>query len=126
MNRARVVLFGSVVAGALIVGGIIGATASGSLIPVSAAIFAASSPSPAPTFKSNETPSHEAGESASQEAAENNGTFHPGGPGAGPGGHPCGGHSNEAMAHEKSESATQEAAENAPCPTSTTSPSPTR
>jgi len=127
MNKARVLLFSSVVAGALVVGGIIGATASGvALLPVSAAIFAATSPTPTPAFKSNETPSHEAGESASREAAENSGTFHPGGPGAGPGGHPCGGHSNETSAHEKGETAAQETAENAPCPTTGASPSPTK
>jgi hypothetical protein len=107
MNRPRVVLFGSVVAAALVAGGIIGATASGfALTPVKAAIFAAASPSA--TFKSNETPSHESGESASQEAAENNGTFHPGGPGGGPGPN---GMSNETPAHEAGESASREASE---------------
>lgn len=125
MNRARVFLFGSVVAAALVAGGVIGATASGwaSLTPVSAAIFAAASPSP--SFHSNETPSHEAGESASREAAENNGTFHPGGPGFN-GGHPCGGHSNEDATHEKGEAAAQEAAENAACPATAPSTSPTK
>ena len=62
----------------------------------------AASPSPSPSagpFKSNEDPTHEKGESAAQEAAENNGTFRPGGggPGSGP--------SNESPSHEASESA---------------------
>lgn len=78
-------------------------------IPAFAATAAAS---PSPTFKSNEGAAHEAGESAAQEAAENNGTARHGGPG----GHPCGGHSNEDATHEKSETAAQEAAENAACP----------
>jgi len=68
------------------------------------AIFLAAA-SPTPTPKSNEATAHEAGESAAQEAAENNGTFRPGGPG--------GGHPNETAAHEAGESAAQEAAENA-------------
>ena len=122
MNRARVFLFGSVVAAALVVGAVIGASANGwALTPVNAAgIFAAASPTP--SFHSNETPSHESGESASRETAENNGTFHPGGPG-GPGfngGHPCGGHSNEDATHEKGETAAQESRENAACPATTT------
>jgi len=75
--------------------------------PAAAGIFVAASPSP--TFKSNEDPNHEKGESAAQEAAENNGTFHPG-PG-GPGG-PGGGKSNEDPNHEKGETPAQEAAEN--------------
>lgn len=103
MNRARLLLFGSVVAAALVVGGLVGANASRLVLtPANAAIFAAASPTPA--FKSNETPSHEAGESASQETAENNGTFHP--RGAGPNGT-----SNETAAHEAGESAAREASE---------------
>ena len=86
----------------MLVGGALGAT-------VVANVFAASSPSPSPvaspgTFKSNEDPTHEKGESAAQEAAENNGTFHPaGGPGGGP--------SNESPAHEATESPSREASE---------------
>jgi hypothetical protein len=80
--------------------------------------LAAATPSPSPgAFKSNETASHEAGESAAREAAENNGTFRPGGPG-GPGGH-----SNETPAHEAQETAAQEAAENSRA-SSTATPTP--
>jgi hypothetical protein len=54
------------------------------------------------TLKSNENPSHEAGESAAREAAENNGTA----------GFPHGGRSNESASHEAGENAAREAAEN--------------
>ncbi len=122
MNKPRLILFASVIAAAMIFGGVMGATvfARGTLSSALAAIPAAASPSP--TFKSNEDPTHEKNESAAHEAAENNGTLHPGGPGGpGMGGPPCGGHSNEDATHEKSETAAHEAAENAACP----SPSPT-
>ena len=115
MNRARLLLFGSVIAVAMVFGGVMGATVfahSNGIAPALAALTAAS---PSPSFKSNEDATHEKNESTAQEAAENNGTFRPGGPGAG--GHPCGGHSNEDATHEKSETAAQEAAENAACPT---------
>jgi hypothetical protein len=75
---------------------------------------AAASPAPSQspgTFKSNEDPAHEKGETAAQEAAENSGQR------PGPGG--C--HApNETAAHEAGETAAQEAAENArkgTCPT---------
>ena len=102
MDRTRVLLFASVVGAAMIFGGVLGATvlARSTYTPASAAAAAAS---PSPTPHSNENPSHESGESAAQETAENNGTFHPGGPG--------GGQSNETSAHEAGESAAQEAAE---------------
>ena len=110
MDKTRVILFVSVVVGAMVFGTVLGATAfsRGSLVPALAALTAASL---TPTFKSNEDPAHEKNESAAQEAAENNGTFH--------GGHgrPCGGHSNEDPAHDKTETAAEEAAENAACPT---------
>jgi len=99
MNRTRVILFGSVVAAALGIGGAVGAF-SASATPLAA--LAASSPSP--TFHPNESATHEAGESAAQETAENNGTFHPGGPGPN-------GQSNESASHEASESASREASE---------------
>lgn len=108
MNRIRTLVFASSVVGAMAIGGVLGATvlAKSTLTPVSAAATAAS-PSPSPgSFKSNESTAHEAGESAAQEAAENNGTFHPGGPGG-----PGGGQSNESAAHEAGESAAREAAE---------------
>jgi len=85
MNKTRGLIFGSVVVGSMIFGGVLSATVfanSGSQFNVNAASSAAS-PSPGP-FKSNETGAHEKGESAAQETAENNGTFRPGGPG-GPG-----------------------------------------
>jgi len=105
MNKARTLVFASAIAGAMVFGGVLGATvlAHSVLTPASAA--AAASPSPG-AFKSNEDPAHEQKESAAQEAAENNGTFHPGGPG-GPGGV-----SNETPSHEAGESASREASEN--------------
>ena len=101
MNKTRAVAYASTVAAAMLFGGVLGATV---LANVNAA-----SPSPSPaaspgTFKSNEDPTHEKGESAAQEAAENNGTFHPGG-GLG------GGPSNESPAHEATESPSREASE---------------
>src|SRR5256886_4169329 len=116
MDRTRVILFASVVAAAMVFGGVLGATvlARSTYTPASAAL-AATSPSP----KSNEATAHEAGESAAQEAAENNGTARPHGPGAGG--------SNEDPAHEAGESAAREAAENAggTAAPSTTTPSTT-
>ena len=111
MNKSRLVLFASVITGAMIFGAAMGATvfARATLTPALAALAAAS---PTPTFHSNEDATHEKSESAAQEAAENNGTFRPGA-----GGHPCGGHSNEDATHEKGETAAQEASENAACPT---------
>jgi hypothetical protein len=102
MDRSRVLLFASVVAAAMVFGGVFGAMvlAHSGLSPANA-VLAASSPSPSP--KSNEATTHEAGESAAQETAENNGTARPGGPGNGP--------SNETSAHEAGESAAREAAE---------------
>jgi hypothetical protein len=105
MKKTDTLVFASVIAAAMIFGGVLGATflAKTTLTNVNAAQTAAS---PAPTFKSNEDPAHEAGESAAQEAAENNGTARHAGA-AGPG------HSNEDPAHEAGESAAREAAENA-------------
>jgi hypothetical protein len=121
MDKTRVILFASVVAAALVFGGVVGATAARSpFTPASAALAVLTAASPSPSFHSNEDATHESGESAAQEQAENNGTFHPG---AGPDGHPCGGHSNEASSHESSESAAIEAAENAACPSPGASPS---
>ncbi len=89
----------------MIFGAVLGATvlAHSTLTPALAAVSATS---PSPTFKSNEDATHEKGESAAQETAENNGTFHPGGPGG-----PGGGQSNETSTHEAGESAAQEASE---------------
>jgi hypothetical protein len=66
--------------------------------------FAATA-SPTPGFKSNEDATHEKGETAAQEAAENSGQR--------PFGGGFGGHSNEDPTHEKGETAAREAAENA-------------
>jgi hypothetical protein len=102
MNKSRSVIYASVIAAAFGVGGVVGAAAI-AVAPLITANAASPSPSPsAGSFKSNEDPTHEKGESAAQEAAENNGTFHPGG-GSGP--------SNETPSHEASESAAREAAE---------------
>ena len=102
MKKTDTLVFASVVAAAMIFGGVLGATflAKTTLTSVNAAQTAAS---PSPTFKSNEDAAHEAGDSAAQEAAENNGTAHRGGAG----------HPNEDAAHEAGETAAQEAAENA-------------
>jgi hypothetical protein len=100
MNNTRILIFGSVVAVAMIVGGVIGATG---LVESPVAALAATSATPTPTPKSNEATAHENGESAAREAAENSGQ------GFGPGG----GHPNENPAHETGETAAREAAENA-------------
>ena len=101
MDRTRVILFASVVAAAMVFGGVLGATvlAHSTLTPANAAPLAATSPSP----QSNEAAAHESGETAAQETAENNGTARHAGPGSGP--------SNETAAHEAGESAAREAAE---------------
>jgi hypothetical protein len=116
MDKTRVIVFASVIAGAMVFGMVLGATAfsRASLVPALAALTAAS---PSPTFKSNEDPAHERNETPEQEAAENNGTLRPGSHGR-----PCGGHSNEDAAHEKTETAAEEAAENAACPSPTPRP----
>src|SRR3989441_9628588 len=120
MDRTRVLVFASVVAAAMVFGGIVGATAfAGSTLTPAIAALTATSPSPTP--KSNESATHEAGESAAQEAAENNGTARLGGHG----GHPRGGQFHGAAAHEQTETAAQEAAENAACPPPPPSPTAT-
>jgi hypothetical protein len=106
MNKTRTFVFASVIAGAMVFGGVLGATALAHAPLTGALAAATASPSPG-SFKSNEDPTHEKGESAAQEAAENSGTFHPGGPGG-----PGPGKSNETAAHEAGESAAREAAEN--------------
>lgn len=102
MDKTRVLLFGSVIAAAMIFGGVLGATALARSVNTPASIVLAAA-TPSPTPHSNENATHEAGESAAQETAENNGTFRPGGPG--------GSQSNETSAHEAGESAAREAAE---------------
>jgi hypothetical protein len=101
MKKTDTLVFASVVAAAMIFGGVLGATflAKSTVTPVNAAQAVASA---SPT--SNEAAAHEAGEGAAQEAAENNGT-------ARPAGAPHSGPSNETPAHEAGESAAQEAAE---------------
>jgi uncharacterized membrane protein len=103
MNKTRTLIFGAAVAAAMLFGGVIGATVLAKSSNPSANTFLAAA-SPTPTPKSNEATTHETGETASQETAENNGTARPaGGPGHGP--------SNETAAHEATEPATRESAE---------------
>ena len=102
MSKGRTLLIASAVAAAMVLVGVMAASAAGR----SGATNFLAAASPSPGFKSNEAAAHEAGESAAHETAENNGTFHPAG---GPGG----GHPNETSAHEAGETAAQEAAENA-------------
>jgi hypothetical protein len=81
MNRVKVALAAGAVALSMVTGGVIGAALWGtSAVAASAATTTAStlaataSPAPAPgAFKSNEDPTHEAGESAAREAQENAG-----------------------------------------------------
>jgi hypothetical protein len=103
MNKTRTLLFGSLVAVAMLFGIVVGATvlAKSSFGPTTAAAAAAT---PSPAFKSNEDAIHEKGETAAQEAAENSGQRPPGG---------RNGHPNEDPTHEKGETAAREAAENA-------------
>ena len=112
MSTGRTLLIASAVAAAMVVVGVVAASAAGRN-GVATNILAAASPTPTPTFKSNETSAHEAAEPAARETAENNGTFHPAGGGPG--------HSNETSAHETGETAAREAAENAKA---TASPTP--
>lgn len=102
MSKGRTLLIASGVAAAMAVVGVMAVSAAGKSAGPMNFLAAAS---PAPT--SNETSAHEATEPAARETAENNGTFHGGGPG-GPGGA-----SNETATHETGETAAQEAAENA-------------
>src|SRR6202158_1388425 len=83
MNKTRSLIFGSVVVASMIFGGVVSATVfAKTSLPFN---VNAAAPSPSP-FKSNEATAHESGESAAEETAENNGTFHPGpgGTGGGP------------------------------------------
>lgn len=107
MSKGRTLLIASAVATAMAVVGVVAVSAAGKGAGPTNFLAAAS---PTATPKSNETPAHEATEPAARETAENNGTFHGGGPG-GPGG--PGGASNETATHESGETAAQEAAENA-------------
>jgi len=109
MSRTHTLLIASAIAAAMVVAGVVAVSAAG--LAGATNFLVAASPTPTPgAFKSNETAAHESSETAARETAENNGTFHPGGPGGGPGGP---GHSNEAATHETGETAAQEAAENA-------------
>ena len=122
-------------AGSLVAGGVIGATLAGPLAATASnngsanraantsnggnayGFLAAASAAPkAGTFKSNENPTHESGESAAREAQENSGQRPSGG--FGPGG------SNENATHEQGESAAREAQENSgKAPAAPTNPS---
>lgn len=80
MNRVRIAIVGAAMAGSLITGGVLGATLF-PIVTASAATPATASPAPGNgsstsnggTFKPNEDPAHEAGESAAREAQENAG-----------------------------------------------------
>jgi hypothetical protein len=101
MKKTDTLVFASVVAAAMIFGGVMGATvlAKSTFTSANAANAVASA---AP--KSNEATTHESGETTAQETAENNGTARPAGAGpAGP--------SNEDPTHEATESSAREAAE---------------
>ncbi len=99
-NKTRTLLFGSAIAVAMLVGGVLGATvlAKSTLAPANAAPLAVATATPA----SNEATAHEKAELPAQETAENNGTARPAGP-KGP--------SNEDAAHEAAELPAREAAE---------------
>ncbi|HEX9546468.1 MAG TPA: hypothetical protein VF942_03975 [Acidimicrobiales bacterium] len=105
MNRKPALTLAFVIGAALVLGVLLGVTAlaSGGNASAHGPFLAAASPSASP--RSNETATHEQNETAAREAAENSGTFHPGGPD----GH--NGPSNETSTHEATESAAQEAAE---------------
>jgi hypothetical protein len=100
-NKTRTLLFGSAIAVAMLVGGVVGATvlAKSTLAPANAAPLAVATATPA----SNEATAHEKAESPAQETAENNGTARPAGAPLGP--------SNEDPTHEAAEPAAREAAE---------------
>ena len=93
MNRFTNLAVAGAIAVSGVMGGVIGAAmvganAASNATPAAATAPAASS-SAAPStgaFRSNEDPTHEAGESAAREAAENNGTatYGPGGGGIPP------------------------------------------
>ncbi len=105
MKRKPALTLAFVIGAALVLGALLGVTAlaNSGIASAHGPFLAAASPSTSP--RSNETATHEQNETAAREAAENNGTFHPGGPG----GH--NGPSNETSTHEATESAAQEAAE---------------
>jgi len=77
MSRIRATIAAGAIAGSRRVGGVIGATLTGmTAITASAATTPAATASPAApsgTFKPNEDPTHEAGESAEREAQEDAG-----------------------------------------------------
>jgi len=102
MKKTDTLVFASVVAAAMIFGGVMGATvlARSTFTSANAAATATSAPA---VPKSNEATTHETGETLAQETAENNGTARPAGAAAGP--------SNEDPTHEATESSAREAAE---------------
>lgn len=104
MKNARALVLGSAAAGAIALGGVLFGVNAFANSPTGS-LFVAASPSPsAGACKSNEDATHEKGETAAREAAENSGQCPRGG---GPG-H---GKSNEDPTHEKNETPSQEAAE---------------
>jgi hypothetical protein len=75
VNSTRKGLLAGALAGAVIAGGAVGATAFGASSSNSNSILGASSAAPSGTFKPIETKSHEANESAQREAQEDAGQF---------------------------------------------------
>ena len=80
MNRIRATIAAGAIAGSMLLGGVIGVAITGaSAVTASAATAtpaATASPAagaPSGTFKPNEDPTHEAGESAAREAQEDAG-----------------------------------------------------
>jgi hypothetical protein len=117
MKPLRKSVVAAMMTGALLAGGAAGAILFGPHVAGAQTTTSVPDPSGATpggsTFKGNEDPAHESGESAEREAAEDSGTFRGGGHGHG---------ANEDPAHEKSESAEREAQEDAGAATTTTVP----
>jgi hypothetical protein len=76
MNGIRKTVAAAAIAGSMLIGGVVGAVMYGATtIAASAAATPTPAPAPAPSgmFGPNETPAHEAAESAAREAQENAG-----------------------------------------------------
>lgn len=90
MNPARKGLLAAAMLGSVLAGGAVGvalfgpSTAGAQTTTTTPSNSSGTTATTAPTFHSNETPSHEATETPSQEAGENSGTGHCGHSGAGP------------------------------------------
>jgi len=76
VNRIRATIAGGAIAGSMLLGGVVGAVITGSSALTASAATATPAASATPaagTFKPNEDPTHEAGESAAREAQEDAG-----------------------------------------------------